>query len=98
MIALLANTEKADRAAVTSLRNFIRTTGGAVGLSIGSSILNNVLVANLPPTVTAAGALQFTNLKDLMFEERDGVIHRCIYEGYSNYNVPGSANGWSHVA
>ena len=74
MIALLANTEKADRAVATGLRNFIRTTGGAVGLSIGSSILNNVLIANLPPTVSAADALQFTNLKNLTPEERDGVI------------------------
>jgi len=74
MIALLANTEKADRAVATGLRNFIRTTGGAVGLSIGSSILNNVLIANIPPTVSAADALQFTNLYDLTPEERDGVI------------------------
>ncbi|KAF8440692.1 hypothetical protein BGX38DRAFT_828940 [Terfezia claveryi] len=65
---------KADRAVATGLRNFIRTTGGAVGLSISSSILNNVLIANFPPTVSAADALQFTNLKDLTPEERDGVI------------------------
>lgn len=74
LIALLANTEKADRAVATGLRNFLRTTGGAVGLSIGSSILNNILIANLPPTVSAADALQFTNLKGLTPEERDGVI------------------------
>lgn len=33
MIVLLANSRKEDRAVATSLRNFSRTVGGAVGLA-----------------------------------------------------------------
>lgn len=74
MIALLANTQKADRAVATGLRNFIRTIGGAVGLSIGSAILNNVLLANIPASVTAQDALQFTGVTHLTPEQKDAIV------------------------
>lgn len=38
LVALLAHSKKADRAVVNSLRNFLRTLGGAVGLTGKSPI------------------------------------------------------------
>lgn len=74
MIALLANNRKEDRAVVTSLRNFLRTTGGAIGLAIGAAIINNVLAASLPSHISSANALQLTTvLNELSAEDRDAI-------------------------
>lgn len=48
LVALQAHCPKAQRAVVTSNRNFIRSSGGAVGLAVASAILANVLKASLP--------------------------------------------------
>lgn len=48
LVALQAHCPKAQRAVVTSNRNFIRSSGGAVGLAVSSAILANVLRASLP--------------------------------------------------
>ncbi|WRT68119.1 uncharacterized protein IL334_005094 [Kwoniella shivajii] len=37
-----------DRAVVTGVRNFARTSGGAIGLAIGNTILQNIFLANIP--------------------------------------------------
>ncbi|WWC69847.1 uncharacterized protein I206_103790 [Kwoniella pini CBS 10737] len=37
-----------DRAVITGVRNFARTSGGAIGLAIGNSILQNVFLGHLP--------------------------------------------------
>lgn len=47
LVALLAHGRRADRAVLNSLRNFIRTVGGTLGLTIAGSILNNVLKERL---------------------------------------------------
>lgn len=48
LVALQAHCPKAQRAVVTSNRNFLRSSGGAVGLAVSSAILSNVLKASLP--------------------------------------------------
>ncbi|EGP90116.1 unnamed protein product [Zymoseptoria tritici ST99CH_3D1] len=48
LVALQAQCPKAQRAVVTSNRNFIRSAGGAVGLAVSSAILSNVLKGSLP--------------------------------------------------
>ena len=49
LIALQAHCSKAQRAAVISNRNFLRSSGGAVGLSISAQVLQSSLRNNLPP-------------------------------------------------
>lgn len=48
LVALQAQTPKMQRAVVTSNRNFLRSSGGAVGLAVSSAILANVLKGSLP--------------------------------------------------
>jgi MFS family permease len=70
MIALLANNNKRDRAVVTGLRNFLRTIGGAAGLALCGSIVNNVLVANMPRDVGSQTALQLVGTLDTLSDEQ----------------------------
>ncbi|KIW93015.1 uncharacterized protein Z519_06864 [Cladophialophora bantiana CBS 173.52] len=49
LIALQAHCSKAQRAAVVSNRNFLRSSGGAVGLSISAQVLQSSLRKHLPP-------------------------------------------------
>jgi hypothetical protein len=49
LIALQAHCSKAQRAAVISNRNFLRSSGGAVGLSISAQVLQSSLRQHLPP-------------------------------------------------
>jgi MFS family permease len=53
LVALQAQCPKAQRAVVTSNRNFIRSAGGAVGLAVSSAILSNVLKGSLPERLEA---------------------------------------------
>jgi MFS family permease len=48
LIALQAHCSKPQRAAVISNRNFLRSSGGAVGLSISAQVLQSSLRKNLP--------------------------------------------------
>ncbi|BGP36741.1 hypothetical protein JCM10449v2_000643 [Rhodotorula kratochvilovae] len=43
-----------DRAVVTGARNFARSLGGAVGLAVGNTLVNNIFIKNLPSTIPAA--------------------------------------------
>lgn len=53
LIALQAHCTKAQRAAVISNRNFLRSSGGAVGLSISAQVLQSSLRNNLPPRLAS---------------------------------------------
>ncbi|EMC96294.1 hypothetical protein BAUCODRAFT_469862 [Baudoinia panamericana UAMH 10762] len=48
LVALQAHCPKAQRAVIVSNRNFLRSSGGAVGLAVSSAILANVLKGSLP--------------------------------------------------
>jgi MFS family permease len=48
LVALQAHCSKAQRAVVISNRNFLRCTGGAVGLAASAALLQNRLKAELP--------------------------------------------------
>jgi hypothetical protein len=52
LVALQAHCPKAQRAVVTSNRNFLRSSGAAVGLAVSSAILANVLKSSLPPNLS----------------------------------------------
>lgn len=47
LVAILAHSRRADRAVLNSLRNFLRTMGGSIGLTLASTLLNNVLKSRL---------------------------------------------------
>jgi len=71
LVALQAQTPKMQRAVVTSNRNFLRSSGGAVGLAVSSAILANVLSGSLPNHLSyvanstfAAPDLSTFNLQD----------------------------------
>jgi MFS family permease len=49
LVALQAHCTKAQRAVVSSNRNFLRSLGGAVGLAISAAVLQNSLKKALPP-------------------------------------------------
>ncbi|KAK9459387.1 major facilitator superfamily domain-containing protein [Lipomyces oligophaga] len=51
LIALQANSSKANRAVIISVRNVVRSMGAAVGLAIASALLSNVLLGNIPDDV-----------------------------------------------
>lgn len=51
LVALQAHCPKAHRAVVTSNRNFLRSSGGAVGLAVSSAVLANVLKSSLPASL-----------------------------------------------
>lgn len=53
LIALQAHCSKPQRAAVISNRNFLRSSGGAVGLSISAQVLQSSLRNNLPPRLSS---------------------------------------------
>ncbi|OAL36556.1 hypothetical protein AYO20_04172 [Fonsecaea nubica] len=53
LIALQAHCSKAQRAAVVSNRNFLRSSGGAVGLSISAQVLQSSLRRKLPPRLAS---------------------------------------------
>ncbi|TEY40636.1 hypothetical protein BOTCAL_0430g00010 [Botryotinia calthae] len=54
LVALLAHSRRADRAVLNSLRNFLRSVGGTLGLTLASLILNNVLKARLKGVVSSS--------------------------------------------
>jgi MFS family permease len=93
MIALLANTRKEDRAVVTSLRNFLRTVGGAIGLALCTAIVNNVMTKNLPPTLAERNVMELLGLLDsLSQDEQDTQI--CIHERSSHYFLSWVPPSW----
>lgn len=53
LVALQAHCPKAQRAVVVSNRNFLRSSGAAVGLAVSSAILANVLKGSLPAHLSA---------------------------------------------
>nr|XP_018262690.1 uncharacterized protein I303_04169 [Kwoniella dejecticola CBS 10117]OBR84848.1 hypothetical protein I303_04169 [Kwoniella dejecticola CBS 10117] len=56
LVLAQASGPSSDRAVVTGVRNFARTSGGAIGLAIGNSILQNVFLSNLPAGLPEADA------------------------------------------
>lgn len=48
IVAAQAHSPKADRAVVISVRNFMRSLGGACGLALSAAILSNVFQRHIP--------------------------------------------------
>ncbi|KAK4705325.1 hypothetical protein P7C70_g880, partial [Phenoliferia sp. Uapishka_3] len=54
LVLAQASGTSADRAVVTGARNFARTSGGAIGLAVSNTIVNNLFAKNLPSIVPPA--------------------------------------------
>ncbi|KAK9471357.1 MFS multidrug transporter-like protein [Dipodascopsis tothii] len=97
LVAMQANSPKADRAVIISVRGFVRAFGGAVGLAIANAILSNVLIRNLPsglPTsienAIKASALSLPDISSLDAALRSEVLDAYMKasKGVFTYFVP----------
>ncbi len=77
LVALQAHCPKAQRAVVTSNRNFLRSAGAAVGLAVSSAILSNVLKASLPPRLAFVANSTFAkpDLSEYSAQDQATVLH-----------------------
>jgi MFS family permease len=75
LVALQAQTPKMQRAVVTSNRNFLRSSGGAVGLAVSSAILANVLRSSLPEHLSYVANSTFAapDLSTFDLQDRDAI-------------------------
>ncbi len=79
LIALQAHCSKAQRAAVISNRNFLRSSGGAVGLSISAQVLQSSLRNGLPPRLAGSAHDSYAIPTNLSAADEDAV--RSAYMG-----------------
>lgn len=61
LVAILAHSRRADRAVLNSLRNFLRTLGGTLGLAVSGTILNNVLLDRLANVLSQVDIVQLAS-------------------------------------
>ena len=73
LIALQAHCSKAQRAAVISNRNFLRSSGGAVGLSISAQVLQSSLRNRLPLRLAGSAYDSYAIPTNLSAAEEDTV-------------------------
>jgi hypothetical protein len=83
LVALQAHCPKAQRAVVTSNRNFLRNAGGALGLAVSSAILANVLKASLPPRLAAVANSTFATPNFSHFSLEDQAVIKHAYSAAS---------------
>ena len=83
LVALQAHCPKAQRAVVTSNRNFLRNAGGALGLAVSSAILANVLKSSLPPRLAAVANSTFATPNISHFSPDDQAIIKHAYSAAS---------------
>jgi Na+/melibiose symporter-like transporter len=77
LVALQAQTPKMQRAVVTSNRNFLRSSGGAVGLAVSSAILANVLRSSLPEHLSYVANSTFAapDLSTFDIQDQDAIAN-----------------------
>lgn len=83
LVAVQAHCPKAQRAVVTSNRNFLRSTGGAVGLAVSSAILSNVLKASLPERLLSVASSSFAAPDHSIYSDADRDIIADAYASAS---------------
>ncbi|TGO31506.1 hypothetical protein BHYA_0618g00020 [Botrytis hyacinthi] len=83
LVALLAHSRRADRAVLNSLRNFLRSMGGTLGLALASTILNNVLKARLRGVVSSSIAKTITtSINQLDSLGLSAAQHNAVLDAY----------------
>lgn len=83
LVALQAHCPKAQRAVIVSNRNFMRSSGGAVGLAASSAILANVLKSSLPPRLASVAANTFATPDLSLYSAADRVTIKAAYTAAS---------------
>lgn len=85
LVGLLAGSHNSDRAVITGLRNFIRDIGGAVGITVSGTILNNILQKGLKDKFSPELISQLTSsafaLGDLDLSAEDKALISNVYMG-----------------
>jgi hypothetical protein len=83
LVALQAHCPKAQRAVVTSNRNFLRQGGAAVGLAVSSAIMANVLKASFPKRLEALAENSFAAPDLAKYSVEDQAAIRGAYAAAS---------------
>ena len=83
LVALQAHCPKHQRAVVTSNRNFLRSSGGAVGLAVSSAILANVLKSSLPPRLASVANSTFAAPDLSGYSQADRIAIKGAYAAAS---------------
>ena len=83
LVALQAHCPKAQRAVVTSNRNFMRMSGAAVGLAVSSAVLANVLKASLPPRLLGVANNTFATPNLSIYSAEDQAAIKTAYTAAS---------------
>jgi len=83
LVALQAHCPKAQRAVIVSNRNFLRSSGGAVGLAVSSAILGNVLKGSLPDRLKYVAQSTFAAPNLSTFSSADRAIIKAAYASAS---------------
>ena len=87
LVALLAHSKKADRAVISCLRIFIRTVGGAVGLTVSGAILNNELRSSLSGILPDATITRLTaSTSELSALHLSPAEHEMVLNAYMKGN------------
>lgn len=79
LVALQAHCPKSQRAVVTSNRNFLRSSGGAVGLAVSSAVLANVLKGSLPHRLSYVAESTFAAPNLANFSPADRALIKRAY-------------------
>ncbi|TGO43701.1 hypothetical protein BOTNAR_1407g00010 [Botryotinia narcissicola] len=83
LVALLAHSRRADRAVLNSLRNFLSSMGGTLGLALASTILNNGLKARLRGVVSSSVAKTITtSINQLDSLGLTAAQHNAVLDAY----------------
>ena len=83
LVALQAHCPKAQRAVIVSNRNFMRSSGGAVGLAASSAILANVLKSSLPPRLASVAGNTFATPDLTLYSQEDRQAIEAAYAAAS---------------
>lgn len=96
LVAAQAHTLKRDRAVVISVRNFLRSMGGALGLAISSAIFSNALKKSLNSTTAVpedvkagilAAILRVPDLSKLSSLEKEDVLDSYMHASRSVFLI-----------
>jgi len=92
LVALQAHCTKTQRAVVISNRNFLRSTGGAIGLAASAVLLQNRLKSALPAGFEdlALSSYSAPNLGNLPFTDKEAILDAYASASRSVFifNVP----------
>jgi hypothetical protein len=85
LVAAQAHSAKHDRAVVISVRNFLRSLGGAVGLALSTAVFSNVLRHRLATTSVPASIKQSILAAILSVPDLTGLSHAQKEEVLNSY-------------